>query len=243
MPSVGIVGIGADPEFIFSQDGEKVSAADFLQFSSDFGCDGHNATAELRPKYAKSSVGLTANIKTLIRDGLFKVEGVRNLDFLSGHYKHDEPIGGHIHLSFDTGKMIDLEELGRHLDLTMETLSDCIDDLDERSERRSDGYGSGWRLDHGPRYIEYRAPGSWLLSPQVTFINLWLAEATAIAYTNKQRRPFEVMRELGKCAGILAFAQGVKGVPDKEIFLKAADKVFGHLPLSWEEDFKKNWGC
>lgn len=230
--------IGADPEFILENDGSFVAANEYMCFESALGTDGASATAEVRPQYGHSSLELVANIRKLFQDGVDNIHGLDNLQFLAGHYKHERPIGGHIHLA---GFPFVPERLGKRLDLVHSTLSDCIDNIPERERRHRCGYGNGWRVDRGSDYIEYRAPGSWLLSPQVAFMACWLAEATAYAYINKQKKPFTVLQELGSCAGILSFAHHVKNIPHKDLFMKTADVVFSHLPLDWEQDFKPNW--
>lgn len=229
---------GADPEIVIEKDQRLLPAHKCLIFESDFGRDGNSSTAELRPHYGKNTIELVANIRRLIKDGVSKIKALQDCRLLAGHYKYDLPIGGHIHIAGFSGSM---DALGSRLDLVLGTLSDCIDDLEEREARRADGYGSGWRTDTPHGGIEYRMPGSWLLSPHVAFLNLWLAEATTYAFVNKQETPFKTLEELGGCEGLIAFAQEVKNVNNKEVFFAVADKVFSNLPLDWWGDVKEAW--
>ena len=228
--------LGADPEFVFQKSGSVFVPANSVLRGGDFGYDGHAATGELRPEAAPSALKLTANIRALLTDG-WKNEILQDLEMLAGHYKHRNTIGGHIHIS---GFEMDMPVLSAHLDVVLGRLSDCIDHLDERKTRRGAGYGSGYRSQN-ENWIEYRAPGSWLLSPQVTFIHLWLAEAVSQTYASGKAELIQVVKKHEACEGIMQFAVLMTDVPDQEIFLKVADKVFSQLPLNWNEDMKANW--
>lgn len=236
--------IGADPEFCLAQEsgGRAIRACDAgLLFDSDFGVDGCSSTGELRPHYGPTSVILTANIRKLIKSGL-ETSSRRQINqyiFLAGHYKHGMSLGGHIWLQ---GFTFDQHVLGKKLDLVLGELSNGIDNLAERERRKSAGYGKGWRCDKGPNAIEYRAPGSWLLNPHVTFLNLWVAEAVAYQYMDKVEKPFEKMTSFTNPHDkIVAFASAVENVPNKPLFLKVCELVFPQCPLNWEADFKGNW--
>lgn len=238
---VAMFKIGCDPEFIFRGSNGYLVEANTILADGDFGRDGHASTGELRPKAAGNSLQLVANIKRLIEDGMEHDE-IKDLDMLAGHYKLGKPIGGHIHLS---GFSMMFENLTGYLKKTLMTLSDCIDEISERDRRASAGYGtgeggSGYRRQNDD-WIEFRIPGSWLLSPQTAFVNLWLAEATSYAYMNKNQEAFDKLHLHGGCDGIMRFALHMEDVPHQDIFLKVADKVFGHLPLDWSMDIKKYW--
>jgi len=243
------IGMGCDPEFIFRDSSGEIIYANTILQQGDFGMDGHESTGELRPKYANDSLQLVANIHKLIKDGMKHAE-ISELEMLAGHYKLGSPIGGHIHLS---GFNMDIPKLSRYLKLTMMTLSDCIDDLGEREERWHTGYGNpnldiiDYRTKSTPNWVEFREPGSWLLSPQVAFINLWLAEATSYAYFDGIWTIFNDFEEdrkatiSKKCDNLMKFAKKMISVPNQDIFLKVADKLFSKLPLNWDEDLKKYW--
>jgi hypothetical protein len=67
------------------------------------------------------------------------------------------------------------------LDTVLYSLSNVIDDKEQRTARENTGYGKrmAYRTkDHG---MEYRTPGSWCLSPSVTLVTLTLTKLTALA--------------------------------------------------------------
>lgn len=232
--------IGCDPEFIFrDKDGMQVYANTILQ-NGDFGMDGHSSTGEIRPKPAENSLQLVANIRKLLKEG-FNHEEINELDMLAGHYKLGNPIGGHIHIS---GFEMNMPTLADKLVKVVMRLSTCIDNMDERKTRKDCGYGD--REENGYRqqsnnWIEFRRPGSWLLSPQVAFLNLWLAEATCYAYINGQNEAFDKLDKHRSCNSLIKFAEHMKDVPNQDIFIQVADKTFCSLPLDWNVDLKGYW--
>ena len=125
--------IGADPELGIRLNGSHAHARRFFKANSSFGLDGNDSTAELRPGYSESPIDLTAKIRTILEYGHSKHP---ELEFYSGQYVDDYPIGGHIHLSVSpTDKLID------SLDTVLYSFSNCIDDKDQRYKRERTGYG------------------------------------------------------------------------------------------------------
>jgi hypothetical protein len=228
--------LGADPEFVFQRKGSVFVPANTVLKGSDFGYDGHSATGELRPAPAPTALQLTANIRALLSDG-WKHEILNDLEMLAGHWKHGVTTGGHIHIS---GFRMEMSSLHDKLEMVLVRLSDCIDELNERAKRHNAGYGTGYRSQDRD-WMEHRTPGSWLLSPQVTFLNLWLAQAVSTAYISRKNDAFEAIGKYPKCDGIIQFATALPDVTDQPIFLKVAEKTFSNLPLDWSEDMRANW--
>jgi hypothetical protein len=232
--------IGCDPEFLFSNSSGDFVPANRVIRNGDFGTDGHSATGELRPKAGANSLYVVSNLRKLIKEAI-EHEDIRELNMHAGHYKFDKSIGGHIHIS---GFEMNMDELAKMLIKVSGRLSDCIDNITERSYRGSHGYGIGERSLYrrqNTNWIEFRRPGSWLISPQVAFMNLWLAEATAYAYINSNIDALASIDENKGCDSIVRFASHMKKVPNYNIFIKAADRVFTALPIDWAEDFKGYW--
>lgn len=245
--------IGCDPEFVFinKESGAFVPASRLCSNPSACGTDGHNATGELRPMHARSSLALVANIRVALQDGMGVISDVfgDHYGMLAGHYKFNEPLGGHIHLSGFTTSDFRTYMLPK-LEITHRALSQCIDNISERDMRSHSGNGYGFGgydpyRHQGDNWWEYRVPGSWLLSPQIAFLNLWLAEASIYASKLRQRTPFEVLKGMGGeqagCDGVIKFAEAITEVPDKDLFIKVADKVFSSLPIDWGKNFVPNW--
>ena len=260
--------IGADPEFILSTTTgfRLIPAHDYFVPSGGVGCDGCSNIGELRPSPAENALALCANIKALILDLQKRYEKeMGKIRLLAGHYKCSSAIGGHIHISdFKTSEMGTMfsrndifTAVGRKLDLVMYPLSDIIDDLQERERRWGVGYGKGWRNEREGYWIEYRMPGSWLLSPATTFMNLWLAEAAVREWMDnpKKRKSWDKLQQVSEFSGqkcntaktgekmdaIMEFATVAIGVENRRLFLKVAEKMFKSVPIDWDADMKEFW--
>lgn len=237
--------IGCDPEFIILKNGSFISANKVLAMHSHFGLDGDLNVAEVRPMCANNSFMLVANLRSLFKTAFKKMPILKkNLTFLAGHFKQNYPIGGHIHISSPLLKQDKFEDLYNKLDAVLLTLSDIIDPLEERQKRWESGYGRGWRVaKHGG--IEYLTPGSWLLTPQIAFVNLFLAETVAIEYLIGRNQIFDQFmedKEISKQRAIVNFINKASVESEvKRVALKVIDKVFNLVPLNWNEDFKGGW--
>jgi hypothetical protein len=181
--------IGCDPELVLRKNGKFVSASNYYKKNASFGLDGCNSIAELRPGYSESPIDLTAKIKIILEYGHEKHP---ELEMFAGHYQDSYPIGGHIHLSCQPKpKLID------SLDTVLYSLSNVIDDKEQRTARENSGYGkiSAYRTkEHG---MEYRTPGSWCLSPSVTLVTLTLTKLTALAVTEDDINLKEMKSTMG----------------------------------------------
>jgi hypothetical protein len=94
--------------------------------NSSFGLDGNNSICELRPGYSESPLDLTAKIRLVLEYGHDKHP---ELEYYSGQYVDDYPIGGHIHHSVSpSDKLID------SLDIILYPFSDSINDCKIRVE-------------------------------------------------------------------------------------------------------------
>ena len=196
--------IGADPEFMLGKKGKLVEANRVIKNREcGFGCDGHAATGELRPGYSESILELMAKIENILQQGDKKLNLSEYIDeMLAGHYKYGRLIGGHVHLSHPG--IIRMNKYGavpypKHGDMLDFWLCDCLEDLvapaEERAYRISRNYGK----KHGENSdsirvpttdrMEYRATGSWLLSPAVAAAYLFTAKAATLWFLNKMPIP------------------------------------------------------
>lgn len=236
--------IGADPEFKL----RGYEAEWFLRGNGLFGRDGCPSICEMRPPAAKSALELVGNIVATVDEALQEVPVLEGIEWLAGHYKEGFPIGGHVHLSGlgDVAFTALTEALNAVL---YDGLSEAIDAVEERAQREQQygrRAGNEWR-EQGPGYMEYRVPGSWLLSPDVAFMNLWLAEAVAkeacAAMEAGKSQYIPNLRNTG-AEGVMEFFESCSArtkEADGELFKEVADRVFGMRPLRWDVDFKEAW--
>ncbi|KUG25934.1 hypothetical protein ASZ90_004239 [hydrocarbon metagenome] len=224
--------IGADPELGIRLNGTHASARRFFKSNSSFGLDGCDSTAELRPGYSESPLDLTAKIRLILESGHQRYP---ELEFISGHMVDGYSVGGHIHLSATP-----TDQLIANLDSVLGTFSDCLDDLDQREQRRECGYGKKGAYRRKQYGFEYRVPGSWLLSPSTTLVTLTLARLTAINEMvdfnsiNKLKQPCEFLR---------SFQSNLHTIPDdcQEGLLQLQLLLNSNRP-NWDVNILPNWG-
>lgn len=174
--------IGCDPELIMAKNGRIIPADSYLEFKSSFGTDGCDAVTELRPGYDSNPIALTAKIKKILDYGAGQIPA--DVGLYSGHFQYDYPIGGHIHI----GMSMESRFIIMNMNIALEALSNCIDDIAQRDERRSSGYGQIGDYRENNWGFEYRTPGSWLLSPATTLSYLTMAKLAVLAYTEQKDR-------------------------------------------------------
>ena len=125
--------LGADPELVVRLNGKFANAHNYFKSNSSFGLDGCEAVAELRPGFSESPIDLTSKIYQIIEYGHSKQP---NLEFISGHFVDSHAIGGHLHFSISPQP-----EIINSLDTVLYSLSNCIDDKEQRIKREKCGYG------------------------------------------------------------------------------------------------------
>ena len=261
--TVPAIVLGADPEFVFEKAGTVVKACDIVKdVYCGFGADGQATIAELRPGFSASVTELVAKLEKTMVMGNSRLGLDKKTDrWLAGHYKHNKSIGGHIHIrcekTINTGSRNNFSNLGKLLDYYIE---DCLEDLiappGERIARQATGqYGKKYdeyrdaiRVQDDHR-IEYRPPGSWLLTPKIAFTYLYVAKAAAtlnalrikeedVAITlNDADDKVEALEEMAKIIGKRADL-GRDMLLGRDIM----EEVIREIP-DWDQDFRGNWLC
>ena len=228
--------LGCDPEIVTRLNGKFVNAHNYYKSASSFGLDGCESIAELRPGFSESPIDLTAKIYQIIEYGHSKAQ---DLEFFACHFVDQHALGGHIHLSLSP-----TPEIISALDTVLYSLSNCIDDKEQRTKREKCGYGKRKAFRNQPHGMEYRTPGSWLLSPSTTLVTLTLAKLAVIGAT-----------ELN-----LDFNE-IKGRQHSQTFLRNIRNNFSEIPsdcleglkqleillnkkelINWNQNILPNWG-
>lgn len=227
--------LGCDPELVCRLNGNFQYASDYFCSRSSFGLDGNENIAELRPGYSESPIDLTAKIKTILNYGNEKFP---ELEFISGHYADDEPIGGHIHISVEP-----TDEVINSLDTVLHSLSECIDDKYQKTLRTNTGYGK--RKAHSKKYygFEYRTPGSWLLSPSIALVTLTLAKLTTIGVLEDNIN-FEALKKYKTHRAFLKhFENYLLTIPsDCKEGLSELNLLLNMENIVWDKNILPNWG-
>ncbi|MEA1961238.1 MAG: hypothetical protein U9N81_08210 [Bacillota bacterium] len=187
--------MGADPEFMMvnTRSGKMIPASNFFPREGLVGCDNirvpsrqQRPVAEVRPKPEMSPLDLSANIKqALLYAG--KMVPYKNVKWIAGSQPFSGlSIGGHIHFS----KISLNNALLRALDNYVTIPLFLIENQDSAVKRRK-RYGTlaDFRTkDYGG--FEYRTPGSWLVSPEITRAVLCLAKVVSTHYNQLGKNIF-----------------------------------------------------
>lgn len=113
MKPVFLYRIGSDPEWVFTKDvewspfivpaAEVISNNKALATKTFVGTDNHNATAEVRPQPSHNIKRQLLDIATglvAVRKYMDESSKFQNLRIMAWPYVLNEPLGGHIHVSF-----------------------------------------------------------------------------------------------------------------------------------------------
>lgn len=198
--------LGADPEaLLYSKEHDAVISATSLcggrgSVSTRIGTDGHATTLELRPSPSKSVLVVMADLGEAMLEINKFFEAVTHhtpnlgLSMVAQAYFKNEPLGGHIHLSYKNKPSTDGNVLR-----TQRTLAHTVHKLvHEFSEfykvydpsvtsRNNSSYGEGGELYRSQpggvnfERFEYRIPPTWLSTPLTAYCYLGLAKLAMVS--------------------------------------------------------------
>ncbi|MDD3365579.1 MAG: hypothetical protein PHZ03_11410, partial [Syntrophomonas sp.] len=189
------VKMGADPEFMLAnaRNGRMVPASQFFPREGIVGCDNiripsrqQRPVAELRPKPDYSPLQLLSNLKQALYSAN-TLSPYRNIKWLAGSQPFGGySIGGHIHFSNVTLNNHILRALDNYVGLPLFLIENQITAV---KRRKKYGFLADFRTkDYGG--FEYRTPGSWLVSPEVTTAAFCLGKIVASNYLQLTRNCF-----------------------------------------------------
>lgn len=175
------VTMGADPEFMLfnAKSGKMIAASNFFPREGIVGCDNiripnrqQRPVAELRPQPTTSPRELTNNIKAALARAS-QLAPYRNVRWVAGSQPlSGYSIGGHIHFSNIDISCALLRALDNYLGITVFLIENPIS---AARRRKKYGHLADIRFkDYGG--FEYRTPGSWLVTPEITCAVLCLAK-------------------------------------------------------------------
>jgi len=257
--------IGTDPEFVMVDTSKRPTSEDYVLYANQlgmldrhrpFGSDG--SLFEVRSEYSHNVLHVVDSIYHILKEAYDSIQGIRKYGWIAGHcFVPDLPTGGHIHIG-----LIDLpiREVDTFLEYIkrglMDGLSNYIDPLRQRKVRERCGYGhpTSYRpqaygnRDRNVTRIEYRAPGSFLVSPDITFLNLVIAKAITMLYfynleklarLNRNMVSKNILVETGSLMETSIFIRENDIQLGRDILNKC---INGKLNVQWDKDFKHTWG-
>lgn len=225
--------LGADPEFMMfnSRTGKIVSASNHFPREGMVGCDNirmpnrtQRPVAEVRPKPDYSPLVLTANIKQALSmaNQMAPYQGVR---WAAGSQPGGGfSIGGHIHFSNIRVNSSLLRALDNFLGLPIFLIENPASAV--RRRKRYGQLGDYRTKDYGG--FEYRTPGSWLVSQNITLAVLCLAKIVVSRY------PWLPYNYLNSVESQRSFYQG-----NKEHFYPIFERLWSHIEaIDLYQDYK-----
>jgi hypothetical protein len=160
-----VLTVGADPEFeiISSDDGFVEASSLFGEMNAEIGYDGHSATGEFRPQPHRSPLGLTRNIKRLVRK-------LNSMQCMSGSKVWvgggiNVTTGGHIHFGL---KGMNEEAKSMLYDLVAEPVLAFQSAVRKKNEVSNWGKGSSGNLRDQPHGCEWRPLPSFIVNEEIT---------------------------------------------------------------------------
>lgn len=235
--------IGADPEFIFVKDGQRVNAMNLhLAQGLAYGMDNNGRLIEIRPHPNRSALHVTASILATLRWLSILVPETMSYDWVTGAYLLGDGLGGHVHFG--------RKRPGR--DLEVKAL-DVIDDelvvlkaypagevarRRQGDEHNNHPYGLPGDIRPQRHGYEYRTFPSWLDSPELAFLTMTLSKlAVQTPQLTQGYMPLTADRHLRRLQNLLSYYKDV----DDDARL-ALCMVAKHMPIHIGGDFKKRWG-
>lgn len=179
--------LGADPEFMMfnSKNGRIISASEHFPKEGMIGCDNiripnrtQRPIAEIRPRPDVSPITLTANIKQALQLAS-QMAPYRNVRWVAGSQPGGGfSIGGHIHFGNIKINASLLRALDNFVGLPVFLIENPVS-----AARRRKKYGQlGDHREKEYGGFEYRTPGSWLVSQNITLAILCLAKIVVSRY-------------------------------------------------------------
>lgn len=179
--------LGADPEFMLvnSKSGKMVAASQFFPRDGTVGCDNirvpnrqQRPVAELRPAPEKSPIKLAVNIRQALNSAS-RMAPYRHVKWVAGSQPlAGYSIGGHIHFSNVKLNYAFLRALDNYMGIPVFLIENSAT---ATRRRRKYGYLGDYRTKSYGGF-EYRTPGSWLVSQEITVAVLCLAKIIACRY-------------------------------------------------------------
>jgi hypothetical protein len=225
--------IGCDPEFsIYKPDGTYDAANEYIRNNRQIGlgCDGHAATAEIRPGMCESPFELVGKIRTVLEKQALPDFG--NHVWIAGHYAN-APLGGHIHFEAPPHSVV-----VDNLDSAFKYVADKIEHQGDRAKRNLEGYGRFGDVREKYYGFEYRVPPSWLVSPAISLAYLTIAKAIAVLSIDSNK-PISI-KNLDNVTEVLSNASSAAKNED----WRGIDMVPALLlrEVNWKADFRPAWG-
>lgn len=227
--------LGADPEAVIYSFGKDkvISAQNFCggrsAMSTRIGTDGHASTLEFRPAPSKSVLVVMSDLAEALLEVGKCLDHINSenpdlyLKIVAQAYMANEPLGGHIHLSYKAAKGFRANGLGAELYVGREVhkLGARLIEIYKDSTieaRNQTAYGSNGEIARvqpgGDSFarVEYRIPPTWLHTPLVAYCFLGIAKLAMLNLTKLDYLDNDIVSSVEKL--VTAEHSELKHLPD-----------------------------
>lgn len=257
----GVLGILITPEVLFGWGLNKFRGSPYRSAYGEDGC-----LFEIRPGYAVNTLHVVTKLRKTLKALADNAKGLKKYTWLTGHYPHNHALGGHIHIGGLNHNQNEIRPLISLLDYTIDSgISHWLDNQAQKQQRilySHNQYGkrslyrtfpSSFPITPERKFqrIEYRTPGSFLISPKVTFLFLVLAKICALVFLNDPNssenilRPIKYMKRgkplIEKFIRLVSDIDYIKSQGDIQIAFSLVESIPEHIRINWNKDFKKEW--
>lgn len=228
--------LGADPEFVFTDDKGRYVHAEKqgLDTLSAFGCDMAGRQAELRAYPSRSALAVVASLVDTLRWMNATME-VSKLNWLGTPFFERDGCAGHIHFGRKRPRREnEIKALDKVTRLLINAGVWLEEDLINRRNVAGFGKPGDYRLQsYG---YEYRSTPTWMCDPWLAFFVITISKlamyhGTEIPVANKENAWQQLMNLL----------DAYKGVDDDARLARRGINVLGY-PKYKAGDFKERWG-
>lgn len=234
--------IGADPEFVFHKDGERMDARALgLHQGLAFGMDNNGRLVEIRPYPSRSAVAVVASMLLALRWLSILQPPTLTYNWTAGAFQIGDCLGGHVHFG---RKRPNRSEEVKALDLIDDELIvlKSYPQAEVIRRRQGDGRNHPYGLPGDIRLqahgYEYRSFPSWLDSPELAFLTLTLSKlAVHNPILTQGYVPLDLPRHFQRIKNLLSYYKDT----DDDARLALA-LITRKLPVHVGGDFKARWG-
>lgn len=268
--------IGCDPEFIIVNELGTVISPEVLfgwglnkfrgnPYKSAYGEDG--CLFEIRPGYATDTLRVVTKLRKTLKALANNAKGLKRHTWLTGHYPYNHALGGHIHIGGLNHNRDEVQPLISLLDYILDSgMSHWFDDQAQKRQRilyshaqygkrsvyrTTPNYGMYVATESRFQRIEYRTPGSFLISPKVTFLFLVFAKVCALIFLNGPNLSRDIIKSIkyikrGKplierFIRLVRNIEYIKSQKDIQIAFSLIESIPERIKIDWNKDFKGEW--
>lgn len=235
--------LGADPEFIFTKNGERIDARVYgLAQGLAFGMDNNGRLTEIRPYPSRSALNVVASILSALRWLSIIYPTTLESEWQAGAFLLGDGLGGHVH--FGRKRPTQAQEVKALDSIDEDLMALGVYPVREvlrrrQGDDRNQHYGMPGDIRPQVHGYEYRSFPSWLDSPELAFLTIVLSKLAVhcpslvqgyIPLQDKDRY-FQRVRNLLSC---------FKDTDDDARV--ALGMIARQMPMHLGGDFKKRWG-